>query len=93
MALAIIVAVAIKVVGVILITAMLIVPAAAARPLSRTPEQMAMAAVAIGVLSAVLGLDLAYTFDTPAGPSIVCVAAVAFLCTNILRILRTRSGL
>lgn len=88
-ALAITVAVAIKVVGVLLIAAMLIIPAAAARPLSRTPEGMALTAAAIGGVSAVTGLQAAYTFDTPAGPSIVCVAALIFLATSILRTFRT----
>jgi zinc transport system permease protein len=67
---------------------MLIIPAAAARPLSRTPEQMALTAAIIGSASAVFGLQSAYAFDTPAGPSIVCVAAIAFLCTSVLRGLR-----
>lgn len=83
-ALAITVAVAIKVVGVLLIAAMLIIPAAAARPLSRTPEGMAIAAGAIGILSAIIGLRAAYIFDTPAGPSIVCVAAVTFLMSSLI---------
>jgi zinc transport system permease protein len=79
------VAVAIKVVGVLLIAAMLIIPAAAARPLSRTPEAMALIGAATGAASAVIGLRAAYLLDTPAGPSIVCVAAVCFACTGILR--------
>ncbi len=83
-ALAITVAVAIKVVGVLLIAAMLIIPAAAARPMSRTPEGMAVAAGIIGMLSAVIGLRAAYIFDTPAGPSIVCVAAIAFLTSSVI---------
>lgn len=78
LALAITVAVAIKVVGVLLIAAMLIIPAAAARGLARTPEAMAVTAAAIGAFSAVAGLRGAYVFDTPAGPSIVCVAAICF---------------
>ena len=92
LALAITVAVAIKVVGILLITAMLIVPAAAARGLARTPEAMAMIAAAIGALSAVAGLHAAYVVDTPAGPSIVCVAAILFA---IIRLVgqRTRQGL
>ncbi|MEM9576353.1 MAG: metal ABC transporter permease [Pseudomonadota bacterium] len=85
LALAITVAVAIKVVGVLLIAAMLIIPAAAARPLSRTPEGMAVAAAVIGMLSALVGLRTAYVLDTPAGPSIVCVAALIFLASGILR--------
>ena len=77
-ALAITVAVAIKVVGVLLIAAMLIIPAATARSLARTPEAMAFIAAAFGAVSAVAGLRAAYLLDTPAGPSIVCVAAILF---------------
>ena len=89
LALAITVAVAIKVVGVLLIAAMLIIPAAAARPLSRTPESMALVAAAIGSISALVGLRAAYIFDTPAGPSIVCVAAVIFAVLSIAGSVRT----
>ncbi|MEO0915503.1 MAG: iron chelate uptake ABC transporter family permease subunit [Pseudomonadota bacterium] len=89
LALAITVAVAIKVVGVLLIVALLIIPAAAARSLARTPESMAVIASAIGAFSAVAGLRAAYVFDTPAGPSIVCVAA---LCFAILAALGLRTG-
>lgn len=88
-ALAVTVAVAIKVVGVLLIAAMLIIPAAAARPLSRTPEGMALIAGLIGTLSAIVGLRAAYVFDTPAGPSIVCVAAIIFLVSSVLKGLQT----
>lgn len=88
LALAITVAVAIKVVGVLLIAAMLIIPAAAARPLSRTPEQMAGIAAVLGAVAAILGLRAAYVFDTPAGPSIVCVAALMFLATSLSRAVR-----
>lgn len=82
LALALLVAVAIKVVGALLISAMLIIPAAAARPLARTPERMALAAAAIGTLSALGGLAAAWFLDTPAGPSIVCTAALAFLLSS-----------
>lgn len=84
LALAITVAVAIKVVGVLLIAAMLIIPAAAARPLSRTPEGMAMTAAVIGAVSAVAGLRMAYALDTPAGPSIVCFTALVFLASSLV---------
>ncbi len=83
LALAITVAVAIKVVGVLLIAALLIIPPAAARPLARTPEAMAAIAALIGAGCAVVGLRAAYVLDTPAGPSIVCVAALIFVLTNI----------
>ena len=83
--LAITVAVAIKVVGILLIAALLIIPAAAARCAARTPEAMAGIAAAIGAISAVAGLRGAYIFDTPAGPSIVCVAAMIFALLNLMQ--------
>jgi zinc transport system permease protein len=77
-ALAIVVAVAIKVVGALLIGAMLIIPAAAARPFARTPEGMAVLAMAAGALAAVSGLAASFRWDTPTGPTIVCAAAAVF---------------
>ena len=77
-ALAMVVAVAIKVVGALLIAAMLIIPAAAARALSRTPEAMAATAIVIGAVSALAGLSLSLWQDTPAGPSIIAAAALIF---------------
>ncbi|HBM61018.1 MAG TPA: hypothetical protein DD444_17740, partial [Citreicella sp.] len=82
------VAVAIKVVGVLLIGAMLLIPAAAARPFSRTPERMALLAAAIGAVSALAGLQMALWFDTPAGPSMVCVAAAIFAVSAAASALR-----
>ena len=79
LALAITVAVAIKVVGALLITAMLIIPAATARPFSRTPEIMALLAAGIAGGSVLAGLRAAYRFDTPTGPTIVCVVAILFV--------------
>jgi len=84
LALALLVAVAIKVVGVLLITALLIVPAAAARPFARTPEAMAAVAALIGAAAALGGLQAAIYFDTPAGPSIVCLAAAIFMVSASL---------
>jgi zinc transport system permease protein len=78
LALALVVAVALKVVGALLITALLIVPAAAARGLSRTPEGMALAAVGVAVAAALGGLALSLATDAPAGPSVVVAAVVAF---------------
>jgi zinc transport system permease protein len=83
LALAVVVAVAIKVVGVLLIAAMLLIPAAAARPFARTPESMAVVAALLGMLAATGGLQLAFVFDTPAGPSIVCLAAVSFAVCSL----------
>ena len=86
--LAILVAVAIKVVGALLITAMLIIPAATARSLGSTPERMAAIAAGLGVLAVVSGLALSMTTDTPAGPSIVAVAAAFFAGFQVPRLLR-----
>ena len=72
-------------VGALLITAMLILPAAAARPLARTPEAMVLAAALIGAAAAMGGLRLAWVADTPAGPSMVVVALGLFLVSNLLR--------
>ena len=75
LSLAIVVAVALKVVGALLIGAMLIIPAATARSIAKSPEAMAALAVLIGALSAAAGLALSWIADTPAGPSIVTAAA------------------
>lgn len=90
--LAVVVAVAIKVVGVLLIVAMLIIPAAAARPLARTPESMAVIAAILGALAAILGLRMSYIYDTPTGPSIVCVAAGLFIFGLISGRFRASTG-
>ncbi|MDU8912979.1 metal ABC transporter permease [Aestuariicoccus sp. MJ-SS9] len=84
-ALALVVAVAIKVVGALLIGALLLIPAAAARPLSDTPERMALIAAGFGVLSALGGMQGAFWLDTPAGPTIVCAAALIFVAVQSLR--------
>ena len=91
LALAIVVAVAIKVVGALLITAMLIIPAAA-RPFSRTPEIMAAGAVGLAVVSVLSGLGLSYNFDTPTGPTMVCVVAGLFAVSVLVSGLVRNSG-
>ncbi|MDA0262483.1 MAG: metal ABC transporter permease [Proteobacteria bacterium] len=75
---AVVVAVAMKIVGILLVVAMLIIPAAAARRYSRTPEQMAIIAAIIGMLSVAGGLVGSLSLDTPAGPSIVLMAMIFF---------------
>ncbi len=76
---AVVIAVAMKIVGVLLITSLLIIPAAAAQRHARTPEQMAIGASLLGVLAVIAGLSLSWFKDTPAGPSIVVSAAAIFL--------------
>lgn len=85
LALAVTVAVALKVVGALLISAMLIIPAAAARGMARNPEPMAILAALIGAGASLAGLGASLTFDTPAGPSIVAAAALAFAASAVLR--------
>ena len=75
LALALVVAIAIRLVGALLISAMLIVPAATARGFAQTPEQMAGSATLIGALSVCGGLLASLWLDSPAGPSIVAVSA------------------
>ncbi|HLT05238.1 MAG TPA: zinc ABC transporter permease subunit ZnuB [Pseudomonas sp.] len=76
---ALVIALAMKIVGVLLITSLLIIPAAAAQRHARTPEQMAIGASLIGLLAVSAGLSLSWFQDTPAGPSIVVSAAALFL--------------
>ena len=88
--LAVLVAVAIKIVGALLITAMLIIPAAAARPISRTPEWMAGVAATAAVIGVVGGLSASFYWDTPTGPSIVVAASVLFAGATLLTIRRPK---
>nr|WP_324257431.1 zinc ABC transporter permease subunit ZnuB [Cellvibrio fontiphilus] len=81
---ALVIAIAMKVVGVLLITALLIIPAAASRRLSRTPEQMAIIASLLGMLAVVAGLAASYFWDSPAGPAIV-LSTTAIFCLTMLK--------
>ena len=76
---ALVIAISIKIVGVLLITALLIIPAAAARGVSFEPEQMAIFASVIGILSVIGGLFSSLEWDTPSGPTIIVVALIFFL--------------
>jgi len=77
--LACVVALGMRVVGVLLIISMLIIPPATARRIVRTPQQMAVVASVIGVLDVWLGLTMAWYMDLPAGPAIVAVSMVFFI--------------
>jgi zinc transport system permease protein len=79
------VALAMKIVGVLLITALLIIPAATARSWARNPEAMAVGAVAAGLLAVIAGVAASLTWDTPSGPSIVAASAALFAAGIILR--------
>ena len=80
---ALVIAIAMKIVGIMLITSLLIIPAATARRFSSTPEIMAVAASLIGALAVVGGLFGSLHYDTPSGPSIVVAALVLFILSLI----------
>lgn len=80
---ALVIAIAIKIVGIMLITSLLIIPAATARRFSTTPESMAIVASLIGAVSVIAGLNGSLHFDTPSGPSIVVAAVIIFIVSLI----------
>lgn len=85
--LAVTIAIAIKILGILLVIAFLIVPAAAARPFARTPEQMVIVTAAIAVAGVLAGLWLSARSDAPGGPAIVLMLALMAL----LSLLRARA--
>lgn len=81
---ALIIACAIKVVGVLLITALLIIPAATAQRFARSPEHMAVFASVIALFSLIAGLLFSLYFDTPAAASVVTSAALFFVLSRLI---------
>ena len=81
---ALIVALMLKIIGLVLVTSLFIIPAATARKFTRTPETMAVAAGLSGSLAVVGGLWSSLRWDTPAGPSIVLCATLLFLLSTLL---------
>lgn len=86
--LALAIAMAIKVVGILLAIAFLIVPVVAARPLAATPEQMVALTAATSVVSVLAGMALSVWLDAPGGPAIVLVMAIAAGLSLVLAALR-----
>jgi len=72
------VAVAMNVVGALLVTALLVIPPAAARAIARSPEQVALFGAGVGALSVIGGLMGSWHADSPAGPSVVMTAVALF---------------
>jgi len=81
---AITVVVAIKVVGIVLIAAFLVIPAATARLLSSTFRIMTIISIFIGVLSAIIGLVASYYLDVPSGATIILFQAILFFGAMVL---------
>jgi zinc transport system permease protein len=88
--LAVVIAIAMKLVGVLLITSLLIIPAATARRLAVTPEQMAVLSALVGAAAVTGGLFGSLTYDTPSGPSIVVAALILFVLAIIVPVERLR---
>jgi zinc transport system permease protein len=82
LAVAALIGVSIKVVGVLLVTALLIIPPATARAFARSPEQMAAGGALIGCVCVGCGLWMSYVLDTPAGPSVAAAACVFFVLAH-----------
>ena len=81
--LALVIAVALKVVGILLITALLIIPAATARLYSKSPKQMVMVSVLVAIAAVVIGLLASLGWDFPTGPAIVVSASFLFFVSRI----------
>lgn len=80
---ALVIAISMKIVGILLITSLLIIPAATARRFAVTPEAMAVIASLTGAIAVTLGLFGSLRFDTPSGPSIVVAALTLFLSSQL----------
>ena len=74
-----IIAISIKMVGLLLITGMLIIPAAMARNISSSPQKMVMYSIIGGLLSVILGLFSSLEFNTASGPSIIAASLLLFI--------------
>ncbi|MBT6044369.1 MAG: zinc ABC transporter permease subunit ZnuB [Gammaproteobacteria bacterium] len=83
MLIALIVAVSMKVVGVLLITSLLIIPPACARAFTKTPETMSAFASMVGCIAVCGGLAASWFWDTPTGPSIVVATSVLFMISRL----------
>jgi zinc transport system permease protein len=79
-----VIALAIKLTGILLITALLVIPAAAARSVARSPAQMAVFASVLGMLSVTGGLFAALTIDVPTAPMMVVVASTVFVLSSLI---------
>ena len=79
----VVVAVSFKIVGLLLITSLLIIPAAAARQLANSPEKMAIISSLLAVLSVAIGVYSSLYLDTPSGPSIVVASTIIFITISI----------
>jgi len=74
-----VIAISIKMIGALLITGLLLIPAATARSLSNNPFQMVILSILVGITSVITGLFGSLELNTASGPSIVVAALVLFI--------------
>ena len=79
-----VIAISIKMIGVLLITGLLLIPPALARNLSNNPAQMVFLSIIGGVVSVVLGLFSSLEFNTASGPTIIVVALILFILSMLV---------
>ncbi|WP_264337340.1 metal ABC transporter permease [Wolbachia endosymbiont (group B) of Dolichovespula media] len=89
--LAIFIAISAQLIGILLIAAFLLIPAASARLISKTPMQMIIVATVFSVISGVSGLILSASFDLLTGPAIILIAAVYLIIAYFIRLVLSRS--
>jgi len=77
--LALVVIASLSVVGIVLVNALLVIPAASAKPLARSLAQMFVLAPLFGIGSVLAGLAISAWVDVPSGPAIVVTAGIVFL--------------
>ena len=78
-----VIAISIKMIGALLITGLLLIPAATARSLSSNPRQMVILSILVGIISVILGLFSSLELNTASGPSIIVAALVLFILSLI----------
>ncbi len=83
--LALLVSISIQWVGILIINALLVLPAAAARNVTNNVKQYHAVSVFVAMLSGVSGLIVAYYFNMAAGATIVAIAATIFFVTMLLK--------
>jgi zinc transport system permease protein len=79
------IALSISIVGVLLIVALLVIPASAARNLSSSAKDMLILSVFMGAISFLVGIGASYYLDTPSGPSIVLASTIIFIMSLALK--------
>ncbi|WP_370931594.1 metal ABC transporter permease [Bartonella sp. DGB1] len=88
--LAILIAIAMKIIGILLFTALLIIPASTARYFSTSPTQMAILSSIFAILSSIIGLFVSLYWDPPAAPTIVVAASCLFFITTFYHIIKKK---